>query len=128
MMKRVYIQQVLINWLKDGKGNLVMLVIFLKYDILEFSHSDFVNCVLVMSNYLLSGTRDGIISLWEINSDKLLKKFQAHSEGVTCLIRNPNDCLEFHSGSIDGTIRTWNIQSKLFIFIKKILLMMFNQS
>ena len=83
----------------------------------EFKHGDFVNCVLVLSNYLLSGSRDGIISLWEINSSIPLKRFQAHSEGVTSLVRNLENYLEFYSGSIDGTIRRWNIKSKYYNLI-----------
>lgn len=75
----------------------------------EFKHSDFVNCVLVMSNYLLTGTRDGIITLWEINSSIPIKRFQAHAEGVTSLVLK--NSVEFYSGSIDGTVRMWNIKS-----------------
>jgi WD40 repeat protein len=76
-----------------------------------YKHKDFVNCVLVISNYLLSGSRDGLITLWDINSSKALKKLQAHADGVTCLCLKEG--VEFYSGSIDGTIRSWDIRLML---------------
>jgi WD40 repeat protein len=76
-----------------------------------YKHLDFVNCVLVINNYLLSGSRDGLITLWDINSSKPLKKLQAHADGVTCLCLKEG--VEFYSGSIDGTIRTWDIRLML---------------
>ncbi len=58
--------------------------------------------------YVVVGTRDGKILVWDIKKEKVIQTIEAHKEMITALATT-FDGREVISGSIDGTIRVWNI-------------------
>jgi WD40 repeat protein len=74
--------------------------------------------------YIVSGSRDGSIAIWDIEEKKLLHRFEnAHSYGVSSVAvvtivaregdnkKNNKQCIV--SGSYDGSIAIWDIQTPL---------------
>jgi len=61
---------------------------------------------------ILSGGSKGDILLWDLEKMQVLKKFVGHSSGIrrNCLVWS-QDGKAFLSGSWDGSIRFWNIQT-----------------
>jgi WD40 repeat protein len=74
-------------------------------------HTDWVNsvCFSPDGRYMLSGSKDAILRLWEVSSGRELKSFR-HPEGVSaaCFSKKGNYLL---SGCWDGIIRLWEIES-----------------
>lgn len=62
--------------------------------------------------YIIGGGCSGNIYLWEVASGRLLKKWNAHYRGVTCLVLSDDESLLI-SGAEDGCVRVW---SPLMIF------------
>ncbi|CAN4122664.1 unnamed protein product [Withania somnifera] len=58
--------------------------------------------------YIAGGGASGDIYLWQVATGKLLKKWQAHYRGVTCLLFNDDQSLLI-SGSEDGSVRVWSL-------------------
>lgn len=70
-------------------------------------HSNFVTCLQIYDNHLVSGSRDTTIKLWELNSGELIRTFESHTE-VLCL---SFDGRKIVSGGSDGTLKIWNWQT-----------------
>jgi len=62
---------------------------------------------------LASADNEGTIILWEMNTDgpKLLHILNGHSESVSSLSLHPSDHKLLVSGSYDGSIQVWDIES-----------------
>ncbi|MDW8002975.1 MAG: WD40 repeat domain-containing protein [Deltaproteobacteria bacterium] len=75
-------------------------------------HWSGVNVVLFSHDgrYLLSGSDDCTIILWDVNKGTLLHVYRGHTQGISCLALSPNGRL-FASGSWDATVRVWDIES-----------------
>ncbi|MCL7040226.1 hypothetical protein MKW94_027208, partial [Papaver nudicaule] len=58
--------------------------------------------------YIIGGGSSGNIYLWEVSSGRLLKKWQAHYRGVTCLVLSDDESLLI-SGAEDGFVRVWSL-------------------
>ncbi|KAI3841707.1 hypothetical protein MKX03_006851 [Papaver bracteatum] len=58
--------------------------------------------------YIIGGGCSGNIYLWEIASGRLLKKWNAHYRGVTCLVLSDDGSLLI-SGAEDGCVRVWSL-------------------
>lgn len=48
-------------------------------------HQDNVRCLLMNSNYILSGSSDASIKLWDMRNFKVFKNFEVHDDAVWCL-------------------------------------------
>ena len=59
---------------------------------------------------LASGSRDGIISLWDVESGDFKHKLSGHTGGVLSVAFSP-DGRTLASGSYDDTIRLWDVES-----------------
>jgi len=78
------------------------------------SHSDGVGCVVTYHNnskpYLVSGSHDNKIKLWDLMTRELQHTFEGHTHWVTSLAifrSGKNNFLA--SGSLDKTIKLWNV-------------------
>ncbi|KAI9118110.1 hypothetical protein K1719_010442 [Acacia pycnantha] len=58
--------------------------------------------------YIAGGGLSGDIYFWEVETGRLLKKWNAHYRAVTCLVFSEDDSLLI-SGSEDGGIRVWSL-------------------
>ena len=80
-------------------------------------HNDAINalCFVKFNNvndnplHLLSGSGDGYINLWNIETRRLLKSFLAHNHSILSLQyhKNSNKVITF---SRDGMLKTWDIE------------------
>ena len=60
--------------------------------------------------FLVSGSSDKTVNLWDIQTGGVIKTFHGHTEWVLSVSISP-DCLIIASGSHDHTIRLWGIQT-----------------
>ncbi|MDX4061090.1 caspase family protein [Aliarcobacter skirrowii] len=75
-------------------------------------HNKDVNSIAISSDnkYIVSGSHDATVKLWEINSGKLLKTFTGHNLGVLSVAIS-SDNKYIVSGSLDNRIKLWEINS-----------------
>lgn len=79
------------------------------------AHSMLVLCVAVNSarSEIYSGGRDCLIKVWDIESGKLLRKQQQHSNWITTLLFVPAPVKMLFSSSLDGNILVWSDRGRL---------------
>jgi WD40 repeat protein len=81
----------------------------------EFSgHGTLVTCCAFLSkNYLISGSDDSDILLWDFEKPgRYLVKFSDHEFELQCLDVFKNDGNIVASGANDATVRIWDIRMK----------------
>nr|CAG8548766.1 13662_t:CDS:2 [Entrophospora candida] len=76
---------------------------------ITLEHPDFVKCLVVAHPYVISGSRDETIRIFDIGSEELVDIIEAHYDEVSCLVVKGT---MLYSGSLDGTIRKWSITAK----------------
>ena len=64
------------------------------------------SCLDNTDAYVLSGSEDNLIYVWDLVDAKIEKKISGHTNVVTSLAYHPKDS-EFISGSVDGTLKIW---------------------
>lgn len=77
-------------------------------------HQDNVRCLLMNSNFILSGSSDSTIKLWDLRNFNVYKTFDAHDDAVWSMCTNASsggsgsssiaDFKEFYSGDKAGNI------------------------
>ena len=63
-------------------------------------------------NWLLTGSRDQMIKMYDVRSMKELCSLKGHYKEITCLQWHPFQESVFVSGGMDGTILYWNVGPK----------------
>jgi WD40 repeat protein/tRNA A-37 threonylcarbamoyl transferase component Bud32 len=64
--------------------------------------------------YLASGSRDGIIKLWNVSDGSLIRTFEGHNDSVHSVSFSP-DGRYIASGSDDKTVRLWDTSSGVLV-------------
>lgn len=52
---------------------------------------------------------DGNIAVWDVHNHMLIKQFQGHTDGASCIDISP-DGMRIFTGGLDNTVRTWDIR------------------
>ena len=84
------------------------------YSFTTSAHSGFINSVAVTGDdkYIISGSDDKTIAVWDIANKTLLHRFQeAHSDSINSVAVTGDDKYII-SGSGDKTIAVWDIANK----------------
>lgn len=62
-------------------------------------------------NYLLSGSEDDLIYVWDIDSGKVVKRIEGHTEAVLCVAINPDmNRRQAASSGNDCLVKIWDIK------------------
>ncbi|KAI1115887.1 putative E3 ubiquitin ligase complex SCF subunit sconB [Nemania sp. NC0429] len=97
--KEVYKERLKVglNW-KHGRYKLIVLE----------GHTDSVMCLQIHANFMVTGSYDASIKLWNLSSESLVRTFLGHAAGIRAL---QFDGSKIVSGSLDETIKIWNCQT-----------------
>ncbi len=73
-------------------------------------HTDMIKsvCFTPSGNYILSGSNDNTMKLWDVNTGKLIRDFIGHTASINSVSVSSNG-LYVISSSSDNTIKIWNI-------------------
>ncbi len=74
--------------------------------------------LLNADRWLATGSRSGIVSIWELESGKLIRELRGHAVSVRALTVSPDGEL-IASGSEDTTVRVWDLASGECLLILK---------
>ncbi|XP_056389027.1 WD repeat-containing protein 5-like isoform X2 [Hyla sarda] len=86
-------------------------------------HSDLVTCVLIHDTYIISGSWDTSVRVWDVHSQSEVRTLCGHTEGITCLVMVYVDGTKLRSdllpigehvvcsGSSDSSIKVWSLTS-----------------
>lgn len=105
------------NWVVTGSDDMQIRVF--NYNTLERvhqfeAHSDYIRSIAVhpVQSYILSSSDDMTIKLWDWDNKWACKQvFEGHTHYVMQIVFNPKDNNTFASGSLDKTIKVWQLGS-----------------
>nr|XP_039270593.1 transducin-like enhancer protein 4 [Styela clava] len=60
------------------------------------------------SKICFSCCSDGNIAVWDLHNQKLIKQFQGHTDGASCIDISP-DGTKLWTGGLDNTVRSWDL-------------------
>ena len=85
---------------------------FANEEIVLTGHSNIVRSIDIApdNQTLASGSVDGTIKLWDLQTGKLIRTISAHSEGVRDIVFAPNG-RTLASGGVENTIKLWDWQT-----------------
>lgn len=76
------------------------------YNLQEFvGHKDEVTCLQFNRKYLMSGSYDATVKVWNVETGECLKTLAGHLKGVRALTF---DSQKLITGGLDSTIKVWN--------------------
>lgn len=52
---------------------------------------------------------DGNIAVWDVHNHHLVRQFQGHTDGASCIDISP-DGMRIFTGGLDNTVRTWDVR------------------
>ncbi|KAH9392897.1 hypothetical protein TYRP_005990 [Tyrophagus putrescentiae] len=61
------------------------------------------------SKVCFSCCSDGNIAVWDLHNQSLVRQFQGHTDGASC-IDISNDGLKLWTGGLDNTVRSWDLR------------------
>jgi len=68
--------------------------------------------VSAYGRWIVSGSDDGTVKVWEMESGRLLRSLEGHTGGVNAVVVSP-DGRTIVSGSRDSTVKVWDAESGL---------------
>ncbi|CAK8676937.1 unnamed protein product [Clavelina lepadiformis] len=60
------------------------------------------------SKFCFSCCSDGNIAVWDLHNQKIIRQFQGHTDGASCIDISP-DGNKLWTGGLDNTVRSWNL-------------------
>jgi WD40 repeat protein len=75
-------------------------------------HSHIVSSLVMTTNsqYLISGSQDKTVRVWNLETGKLIHTLKSHREGVYTVALSPDEKI-IASGSADKTIKLWHLET-----------------
>ncbi len=70
--------------------------------------SGIVNSIVALNAYIVMGSSNGMISVWDIKNGEIIATWKAHSESVNSVAVTPDEQFVI-SGSDDKTIKIWKL-------------------
>jgi groucho len=61
------------------------------------------------SNICFSCCSDGNIAVWDLHNQKLVRQFQGHTDGASC-IDISSEGTKLWTGGLDNTVRSWDLR------------------
>lgn len=61
------------------------------------------------SKICFSCCSDGNIAVWDLQSNTLVRQFQGHTDGASCIDISP-DGTKLWTGGLDNTVRSWDLR------------------
>lgn len=80
---------------------------------MALKHPDWVKCFLGVGPYLLTGSRDELVRVWDLSTEKCVHKYEGHFDEVSSLFAFGK---MVYSGSYDCTVRRWDLSEGRFNF------------
>ena len=97
--------------------SLIYILYFLLFDSVVEKFSESIKSISITPNgkYLISGSTDKTIKVWNLQTKKLLFILKGHSKEVSAVTTTP-DGKYLISGSDDKTIKIWNLKNRKQLF------------
>lgn len=61
------------------------------------------------SKVCFSCCSDGNIAVWDLHNQSLVRQFQGHTDGASCIDISPDGC-RLWTGGLDNTVRSWDLR------------------
>ena len=74
----------------------------------DFQHNSPILCLQFDEQYMITGTCDGYVNIWDVESRKLIHQLYGHIRGVSAL---KFDSCKLVTGSWDQSVRVWNYRT-----------------
>lgn len=74
----------------------------------DFQHSAPILCLQFDEQLMMTGTMDGVVTIWDVETKRKIRQLQGHIRGVSALKFDSNKLV---TGSWDQSVRVWNYRT-----------------